>query len=215
MATNFGIEPKPNLSEKFGLPLPQLVFCLKHSHMSRTSVNLDMREKIIKLRESGKTYKQIAEELNCTKSTVCYYLGDNQTEKRRIRQSKRRKNNPLYQKIEGFSMCRRKTEAFNNPNAYRKSGGTYRKSCFSIEELLKKIGSNPICYLTGTPIDLSKPETYAFDHIIPASRGGESTLNNLGLTLKKANLSKTDMTVDEFLDLCKSVLTHYGYTIQQ
>ena len=33
--------------------------------------------------------------------------------------------------------------------------------------------------------------------------------------LPYANLSKSDMTVEEYLDLCKTVLTNFGYEIKE
>lgn len=50
-----------------------------------------MKEKILKLRDEGKTYQEIVRELGCSKSTVSYHCGDNQREK----SSKRRAENRL------------------------------------------------------------------------------------------------------------------------
>lgn len=49
-----------------------------------------MKEKILKLRESGMSYNSIASSLGCSKSTVCYYCGNHQKEKSIIRQRKNR-----------------------------------------------------------------------------------------------------------------------------
>lgn len=54
-------------------------------------------------------------------------------------------------------------------------------------------GTNVKCYLTGTPIDLTKDD-YCFDHIVPVSKGG---------------------TIEEYLSLCKQVLEHHGYTVSK
>lgn len=84
--------------------------------------------------------------------------------------------------------------------------------CFTLEDVIDKVGENPLCYLTGQPIDISKPSTYEFDHIIPKSRGGTNQLDNLGVCLKLANRAKDSMTPDEFLNLCKLVVSHLDGT---
>lgn len=43
------------------------------------------REDILRLRAEGYSYNRIVEELGCTKSTVCYYLGTDQQAKTRKR----------------------------------------------------------------------------------------------------------------------------------
>ena len=58
---------------------------------------------------------------------------------------------------------------------------------FSIEELRKKLGDNPICYLTGEPIDLLERDEYTLDHIIPRAKGGKNTLDNLGILKREIN----------------------------
>ena len=48
------------------------------------------REQILKLRDKGYSYQQIVNELGCSKSTVSYYLGDQQRAKTKQRSQKRR-----------------------------------------------------------------------------------------------------------------------------
>jgi 5-methylcytosine-specific restriction endonuclease McrA len=69
--------------------------------------------------------------------------------------------------------------------------------------------------LTGRTIDLLKPKTYQCDHILPVSKGGKSSLENMGLACKEANQAKSDMIMDDFLKLCKEVLEHNGYTVSR
>jgi len=45
-----------------------------------------MKEKIIALRNEGKTYGQIKAQLGCSKSTIAYHVGAGQKEKSRLRQ---------------------------------------------------------------------------------------------------------------------------------
>lgn len=81
-----------------------------------------------------------------------------------------------------------------------------RDPLLTVENVIAKFGDQPKCYLTGTPIDLSQRDTYALDHIIPLARGGDSSLANCGLTTRQANQAKHDMTKEEFVILCQSVL---------
>ena len=77
---------------------------------------------------------------------------------------------------------------------------------YSCQDVINKIGENPICYLTGAKIDLNKPETYHLDHIIPASKGGTNDLHNLGICLKEANYAKNELLLDELYELCEKIL---------
>ena len=79
--------------------------------------------------------------------------------------------------------------------------------------MLNKVGENPICYLTGRNVDLSKKEEYHLDHIHPVSKGGSNELNNLGLACRDANVAKADMSTGEFVDLCAEVLRHHGFKV--
>ena len=49
---------------------------------------------------------------------------------------------------------------------------------------------------------------------MPTSKGGKNTLENLGLATQDANMAKNDMLLEDFLELCKSVLTNHGYAIE-
>ena len=84
---------------------------------------------------------------------------------------------------------------------------------FTFLDAIDKFGENPSCYLSGAPIDLGHPETYHFDHITPRSRGGDNSLGNLGLASKQANMSKSDLSLEEYLLLCQRVLETHGYSV--
>lgn len=45
------------------------------------------------------------------------------------------------------------------------------------------------------------------DHIIPVSKGGEKSIENVQWVLRKINMMKTDMDHDEFINMCKLVLS--------
>ena len=51
-----------------------------------------MKEKILQLRNEGKSYKEIREILKCSKSTISYHCGDGQKEKTKERLKLRREN---------------------------------------------------------------------------------------------------------------------------
>lgn len=183
-------------------------------------------DQILELRKLGKSYQQIANKLGCSPSTPAYYLSPGQKERCVANNKKRRHKHPYTLKLESFkqerikliktikststilSLLRKKIINFNRKNNMNNKN-------FTIEDLLNKFGENPKCYLTGESIDIYKPRTYQFDHIIPRSRGGQNTLDNLGICTKKANIAKSNMTPDEFINLCKLVLENNGYKINK
>jgi hypothetical protein len=85
---------------------------------------------------------------------------------------------------------------------FRRNGRPYLDPLLTLENVKKKFGDNPVCYLTGTPIDLNNRDAFSLDHIIPLSRGGLSSLENCGLATLQANQFKRDMTPQEFWDFC-------------
>ena len=166
-----------------------------------------MKDEIIRLRNEGKSYREIQKILKCSKGTISYYCGVGQKEKSDNRRRGYRKTlrGILKRKKDNFSFIN------GNRNCPQKRVGLE----FSSKEFSDKLESNPHCYLTGRKIDLLSPKTYQCDHMIPVSKGGQSTLDNLGLACKDANQAKSDMTLDDFVSLCKDVLTHRGYQIKK
>jgi len=71
------------------------------------------------------------------------------------------------------------------------------------------------CYLTGRTFDLDNASSFHFDHIVPKSKGGTNELENLGVCVPEANVAKGDLSVKEFIQLCKDVLEHNGYTVKK
>ncbi len=189
-----------------------------------------LKDQILTLRSQGKTYDEIQLQLQCSKGTISYHCGSGQKEKTNHRQRKlRQKQHPYISKLETFTTPKKsktkkistlknrrllqlKIQTFHQSHGDR---NMYNQTTFSINDVIDKFGENPTCYLTGQPIDIYQPRTYEFDHIIPRSRGGTNTLDNLGICSKQANQSKRDMTPDEFLNLCKQIIEHNGYTISK
>ena len=54
---------------------------------------------------------------------------------------------------------------------------------------------------------------YNLDHIIPSSRGGDNSLNNLGITHKIVNYMKGSLTPEELIKWCVKILKYNGYKI--
>lgn len=184
-----------------------------------------MEEEILELRRQGKTYKEICEQVGCSKGTVSYYCGQNQKEKAAKRTQKRRKADVLDRKVENFLKPKnfvKKPETKTSPErlfyykskAFQGRGGK-RVRDFSTKDVLDKYGQITECYLSGVKIDLLEPKTYQFDHIVPTSRGGSNNFSNLGIASTVANQAKSDLLVEEFIQLCKNVLEHNGYTVSQ
>ena len=168
-----------------------------------------MKEQIIKLRSNGKTYDEIKEILGCSKSTISYHCGVGQKKKSLLRTRKYRK--------EARVIIRNRLDRFLSDRVHNfKRGGRGDKITngkASYNAFFKRISDNPICYLTGREIDLCEPKTYNLDHIIPVAKKGENSLKNCGLSCRDANMAKSDMLLDEFIQLCKEVCENNGYNV--
>lgn len=180
------------------------------------------KNEILQLRSKGFSYNEIQAELGCSKGTISYYCGSNQKEKTILRNKNFRSNkHPFYRKIEEFSKQKPLPPNYNNSLKnirdiissklktffyYNKENATVK---FTVDELLEKIGQNPKCALTGRLIDLSKSRTYHLDHIIPRAKGGSNELDNCQVVCKEANQAKSDLTMDEFIQLCREVVNNH------
>jgi len=178
---------------------------------------MSKKSEILRLRANGKPYNEIAKTVGCSKSLVCYYCSETESQKTRDRQRKRREGNVLVSKVDAF---KGRALPFKLKDFQRKRtvGGHYyvngcRENGFTLTDVLDKIGPSPQCYLTGRQINLAEPKTYSFDHVVPVSRGGTLELFNLGLVCREANHAKHDRTLEELLTLCTEILTHHGYKV--
>lgn len=176
-----------------------------------------MKEEILKLRSEGLSYNQICEKLNCSKGVVSYHCGEGQKEKNRKRTQSRRRETVISARVEKFQYNRKikdKTEDFQRTRLGNKKLGK-RTLDFNWKDVIKKFGWQTKCYLTGRPINLHEPATYQFDHIVPYSKGGGWTLDNLGILCKEANMAKADMQVEDLISLCKEILEYNGYEVNK
>jgi 5-methylcytosine-specific restriction endonuclease McrA len=162
------------------------------------------KQQILELRKKGFTYKKIQETLGCNKSTVSYHCNKNRQEK--MRQYQRKYNKTNY-KANAHKTLYRKIRIFHRTL-------TTRTHCFSVplsfssDDLIQKFGQHPKCALTGVDIDLSEAQTYSLDHIIPKSKGGLCSIDNCQIVCSAANKAKHDLNMEEFVQLCKSVVAH-------
>lgn len=74
-----------------------------------------------------------------------------------------------------------------------------------IKELLIK--QNYKCPYTNKELVLGL--NASMDHIVPKSRGGANSLDNLQWVDKKVNSIKLDMTHDEFIELCTNIASKF------
>ena len=180
--------------------------------------NKRRKEDIIRLRGEGKSYRQIQKILGCSKSTIAYHCDGGKEKSRVLSQLKSRK--AICRKVSSFKVrcskanyltLRAKVKTFKRKNT-RPGNRTniYVNNIsknYTCKDVVEKIGENPVCYLTGKPIDLDKPETYNLDHIIPTAKGGTNDLKNLQICTREANQAKGQLSLDELYELCENILS--------
>lgn len=159
----------------------------------------ELQKQIHELRsKENASYKTISAKLGCSISTVSYALCGDQKTKAANRRQKRR-NNPE-------NVLALKLETFRGRNSIKSAP-------FKTEDVLRLVGKEPKCYLSGIPVDLGDRKSYQLDHVIPTSKGGTNDLTNLGIASTEVNKMKSDLHVDEFLNMCKKILEYNGYTV--
>jgi 5-methylcytosine-specific restriction endonuclease McrA len=72
-----------------------------------------------------------------------------------------------------------------------------------ILSLLEKQGYR--CALTGRALT---PQTASIDHAVPMSRGGATEVGNLHVLHSDVNRAKGELTVAEFVSLCREVVAY-------
>lgn len=181
------------------------------------------KENILRLRAEGKSYRAIAKELGCAKSTVAYHCTDGEKEKSLERKRKdphlrlRRKIDSWKRSVPGEKKELQKSPKTHEWKVREKVRGFQKKHRndtspildWTYDDLQKEIKEYTCCYLTGRPIDINNYTTFQFDHIEPRAIGGTNDLNNLGLTTPQANYAKRDLPLEEFLALCLDVVVHW------
>jgi 5-methylcytosine-specific restriction endonuclease McrA len=177
-----------------------------------------MKEKILQLRSEGKSYKEIVNILGCSSGTVAYHCGAGQKQKSIKRQQDNRKESVISSRVDHFQSTKRirtKSDDFQRERLRGTGKLGERNIKFKWKDVIEKHGWETNCYLTGRKIDLKQPLTYQFDHIVPIGRGGESCLENLGITCQEANQAKANLEIANFLALCQEILLHHGYKVEK
>jgi 5-methylcytosine-specific restriction endonuclease McrA len=189
-----------------------------------------MKEEILKLRSEGKSYREIQKTLGCSKGTIAYHCGAGQKEKTTKRRQKRREN-LIIRKTDTFKqvnyekpkkpkkVVRNRKDVLEGIRKYQKSDTSIShrvnkdlEVSFTWEDVVGKFGEETYCYLSGEPINLWV-NNYQFDHIIPVSREGDNTLDNLGITHETVNYMKGNLTPDELIEWCIKIVEHNGYLV--
>ena len=174
------------------------------------------------------SYTQIQSQLGCSKSLISYHCNQQTKDKTKARFKKEIWKEKFLRQLDNFKrrrVGRGKSSKCKDWNHKLRSA----ISCFQISRVSKETrmknkhftykeaiehfgGTTTKCYLTGRTIDILKDD-YCLDHIVPISKGGSNQLSNMGMTCPEANASKSDLTLEEYLNLCKEVLENFGYTI--
>lgn len=174
-----------------------------------------MKEKILKLRSEGRSYNEIKKILNCSKSTISYYCGEDQKEKSLERTKKYRTNDYLIRKVDNWGRNKFKL-GVRNFKGGRKDPHLKKKDekFFTYKDVIDKFGYDVVCYLSGEKFNLVKDNNYALDHKIPRSRGGSNHLDNLGILHRTVNQMKGNLMKEEFIEWCVKILRYNGYKIK-
>jgi 5-methylcytosine-specific restriction endonuclease McrA len=180
-------------------------------------------------------YFRLGEKIRfASRCKVCDKNMPTQEEKKRIEKDARdeiRRNNPIKFKIYEFRYVRNKSivkikkvsktswrrkvsykvSAFFQTPKYQRPEGKHvpYKQTFTTQDFLDKIGENPTCYLTGDPINIEDTFSYNIDHIMPRSQGGSNDIENANICTRRANMSKTDMTYEEYIEHCRKVIAYH------
>lgn len=191
---------------------------------------MKLQERILQLRSSGKTYNQIVEELECSKSTVSYYCNSGVKQRHLQRISAKKRENWRYRfitrvsnyrlrkikDVETSTMCtdwnkKFRTAASSFKNRYKDKGTIVTK--YTYKEALEHLGGTKVkCYITGIPIDI-EVDDYQLDHIIPVSKGGTNDICNMGITLPIINQMKGNLSTEELLHWCRVILEANDYEV--
>lgn len=175
--------------------------------------NKRRKEDILRLRAEGKSFDQIHKELGCSKSVISYHCGNGNEKKRVLQNSKKRST--LERKISTFRCALPRQALRGKLKGFKSRDGSRSHSIvnnisqnYSTKDVIKKIGLNPRCYLTGKKIDVNDGSSYHLDHVIPTSKGGTNDLDNLNICLAEANMAKGQLMLDEFYELIEDILKH-------
>lgn len=67
------------------------------------------------------------------------------------------------------------------------------------------------CAYTGVTLT---PETASLDHIVPLSKGGEHCIGNVAIVHVDVNMSKSTLSLREYVELCRKIVHYFGGAIE-
>ena len=179
--------------------------------------NRKLKDKILALRLEGNSYREIASKLDCSKSVISYHCNNGATKSKLFKYNKSRDadKKAVIKKLNNFKSRHFPKKIITKTAGFKRTTSSHKtvvnnitEGNYGCQDVLDKIGSNPKCYLTGKPIDLSESGTYEFDHIVPIKLGGTNDLSNLQICLKEVNDAKSSLMLDDFYKLCEEILEY-------
>ena len=167
------------------------------------------KEKILELRAKGYTYSQIAKEVGCDKGLIAYHCGkgvkEKYRERQRVRRAKRKEDLHVCLSIKASSFKDRVRE-FRR----RKDIQAGDLTLVEAKEVIKLQKGK--CYLTGLELT---PSNLSFDHIVPYSKKGTNTKENLGIVVWDVNYMKGKLSLEELLFYCEKILKNFKYKVSR
>jgi|GEM_PF-2561478 len=145
--------------------------------------------------------------------------GEVTRERKRLHMKKVREENP--QAIRNYQNSLRA----KNPEKAREKMREYASKRFFWVKAMKLKGENKattkqiaslwksqkgLCALSGLRLD----RTAQLDHKLPKAKGGLDAIENLQWLSKEVNLAKRDLTDEQFISLCKTVMAWIGSRIE-
>lgn len=173
--------------------------------------------KLIRLHEKGWSMGCLAKHMKLTvkdaRMILSYgiFIDDSHKKYLEYKAQKTKSDKELLKKLSRFYAMKRKAERpyyILETRLYMFVRKT-KSPPISIEQVFKKFGMEPKCYLTGEPIDYKNAKTYHLEHKIPMYSGGLSTIDNLELAIPMANQMKSNLSMDEFIAMCKKIAKRF------
>lgn len=167
---------------------------------------MSLRDQIIELKSQGLSVKSIAEKLGCTKTNIYYHITPGERERVLVFQRIQRKRNHVI-------LEKRMRQRYENVIKRFRGRKEEPNTVCSYAEFLK-LSKSKVCNISGRPVDILSPDCHV-DHLIPVSKGGNHSIDNLQLVCKEANMAKYDLSMEELLLLCTDILCHNGFTVKK
>lgn len=160
--------------------------------------NIDLANKIENYRRCGYSRKEIMVKLKISENKYNYLTASAEAREKRKEYHKKwreeKNKTPLAKLKAAVRRFQKRSICQNN---------------FTAEDVVNKFGQNPVCYLTGLPINYEDTSTYQLDHMIPIKLGGASSLDNLMICHPMANQMKNGYMLEEFIKFCHLIVKQH------